>query len=338
MANKSPVVVAAAGRGELWAVKLSSLGWRSLSKAQKTPALGQLGLGLCPSPWLFPAQPDSSPETPPMLAAPGCLVKSEKSMTVFKSEFLGELHADNTIRSYRLDPRNVRTFPHISDLARGFNKYKFTDVKVRYSSKVQDSECGLTIAFSADSSDPAPRGKFDLYALGSKVEGAAHKNLLYTVPVDKGQRFLRDGEGDNAKEVDAGVIYVLMDGAHDTRAGELFLEVTVVLSQPTYNQRSTQYISGTEHRGGPNYVNITKSANTMTLTFQAAGTFLLCSYSSPLEKVGRLSLADADQSQVDSANNSSNIIEAVVTTPGGSIVFYFKSRDQMSFRAYVGRM
>jgi hypothetical protein len=259
-------------------------------------------------------------------------------MTVFKSEFLGELHADNTIRSYKLDPRNVRTFPHISDLARGFNKYKFTDVKVRYSSKVQDSECGLTIAFSADSSDPAPRGKFDLYALGSKVEGAAHKNLLYTVPVDKGQRFLRDGEGDNAKEVDAGVIYVLMDGAHDTRAGELFLEVTVVLSQPTYNQRSTQYISGTEHRGGPNYVNITKSANTMTLTFQAAGTFLLCSYSSPLEKVGRLSLADADQSQVDSANNSSNIIEAVVTTPGGSIVFYFKSREQMSFRAYVGRM
>ncbi|AAK74063.1 coat protein [Pelargonium ringspot virus] len=338
MASNSPIVLAAANRGEVWAVKLKQSGWKTLSKAQKAAARAQ-GIGAAPLSQTVPKTTRIIQGNPTFSRrsrdAPG---NAQKSMTIVKSEFLGEVSADGAIHTYTLDPRNVRTFPHISDLARGFNKYKFGDLKVRYSAKVQESGCGVCIAFTPDSSDPKPKGKFDLYSLGSRAEGAAHRNLLYTVPIDKSQRFLRDCATENSKDVDAGSLFVLVDGQHDGRVGELFLEVTIVLSQPTYNQRATQLLAGTTHRDGPTFVKAVKSANTVSLTFQAAGNYLVSTYSSLLERVGRLALGEAEQSQVDSSTHSSNVVEALVAAPGGSIVYYFKTPDQMSFRAYVCRM
>lgn len=338
MAANNPVVVTAAGRGEQWALKLRDKGWKYLTKTQKATARSH-GIGAVPPSMVIPrttrvirGNPTNSRRPP---GAPG---NADKTTAITKQEYLGEMFADGEIRSFVIDPRNVGTFPHISAFALGYNKYRLTSCQVRYSNKVLDSECGVTIAYSSDSGDEPPKGKFDLYSMGTKFESAAHKSMVCTLPVNKGVRYLRDCPDENAKEVDNGVFHVLLDGKHDGRLGELFIHVSIVFSEPTYNQKSTQLITGHKVVGGPNFCEPVKSANTVSLRFLAAGNFLLSTHTSLLERVGQLEMDTAGHTQVDSETHSSNIIEVRTNKPGSTIVLYFKSADHMSLRAYVSRL
>lgn len=338
MAANSPVVINMAAKGSDWAIKLRDKGWKALSKRQKAEARAH-GIGAAPASPIVPrvvrvvnGNPNNRARKP---SEPG---NAMKSMTITKQEFLGELYAGGPIRTYKLDPRSVATFPQVSVHAQGFNKYRFTSFRVRYSPKVAESECGVCLAYTSDASDPAPKGKYDLYSMSTKFETAAHKALLADLPVPKTTRYLRDSPGENSKDVDAGAMYLQLDGKHDGRLGELFIEFTIVLSEPTYSQCYTQMIVGTEHRSGPNFASIVKSSNTYTITFVAAGSFLLSSYTSKLEKVGQLGMKKASQHEVTNETRSTNIIEVRSEEPGASVVLYFEKMDSMVLNAYISRL
>nr|WCL16146.1 coat protein [Jasmine mosaic-associated virus 2] len=337
-ASDSPVVTNLAASGVPWAVKLQRKGWRSLSKTQKALARAA-GVGTPVATTVAPkvvrlvsGNPANSRRPP---GAPGNAVKS---MTITKQEFVGSVYANRMVHTLVLDPRNVRSFPLLSSLALGYNKYKFSSLKLRYSPRNSTSDCGFIAAYTSDSSDESPTSRFQLLNISPRYETSASKPLLVTLPVDKGVKYLRDKSTDDAKLVDCGSIHYMVDGHHDTRLGELFLEFTIVLSEPTFVQNSTQMMTNSTHVRGPGFVTVVKSRETATMTFQSSGHFLCCLHADLVTNVRQTGSEEASKTQVDSEGNSSIIFEVKAEEPLSSVVFTFSSATKTSIRAYITRM
>lgn len=332
------MVKRAAAEGHQWAVKLLSKGWASLSKNQKALARAS-GVG-APLPSVIvprtirvmggnPTRSRRSPDS-----EGGAL----KSMTITKQEFVGSVHASKSVRTFLLDPRNVGTFPQLSSLALGYNKYRFTSLRLRYSPRCSESSCGIIATWTSDSSDPAPLGKYQMYGTTPKYECSATKPMLAMIPVDKGTKFLRDCSSDDAKLVDCGAIHVLADGEHDGVLGELFIEFSIVLSEPTFNQASTQYVSDGAHRKGPEFVMCALQGRRLVVTLRAGGNYMCSVFSDPVEKLSKMKLEEATHLSVDGADKSTSIIEMVASEPGASIVIDFKSKDACAYKLYISRV
>nr|AAK74062.1 coat protein [Pelargonium line pattern virus] len=336
-AKDNPAVIAAVARREQWAIKLQSKGWGSLSKAQKATARSY-GIGNPPTVVV--------PRTTRLVAgnptnarrARGEPGNAKMGTTITKQEYMGELHSSSKIETYLLDPKNVRSFPQLSGLAIGYNKYKITDFKVRYSPKCSDSGCGLTIAYSSDSSDPPPKNKFNLFSMNHKYETAAHKPLLVTLPVSKETRFLRDKCTDDSKLVDSGAVHVLVDGNHEGRLGELFFELTIVFSEPTFCNHHSQVIKGIKESEGPEYVKVEPDKETVKLVFQAAGAYLVSIVASKLERIGQLGASEGDKQVVESADKSACLCRIEAEQPGSAIVLVYASREAITLRAYINKL
>ncbi|AXN91180.1 CP [Jasmine mosaic-associated virus 1] len=337
-ASDSPAVTQLAATGVPWAVKLQQKGWRSLTKTQKAQARAA-GIG---SPVVTTVTPKVvrviSGNPANQRRAPGAPGNAMKSMTITKQEFVGSVHADGSIHTLVLDPRDVRTFPLLSTLALGYNKYKFSSLKLRYSPRNSDTNCGFIASYSSDSSDERPSSRFQFYSTSPRYESAASKPLLVTLPIEKTTKFLRDKCTDDAKLVDCGAIHYMVDGAHDGKLGELFLEFTIVFSEPTFVQNSTQYITNITNVRGPQFATVVKSRNTATVTLRSAGHFLCCLHSDLLTNIRRTGQEEALKTQVDSADSSSVIVEIKSEEPLSSFVLTFASPEKTGLRLYVTRM
>ncbi|AQM36684.1 p37 [Clematis chlorotic mottle virus] len=335
-AKDSPIVKRLAAQGVPWAVKLMEKDWRSLTKSQKQAARAA-GVG--------PVIPTSvSPKVTRLVGGnPGNARRTSgdpgnamKTMTITKQEFLGSIHADSLIHSLTLDPKNVRTFPHLSALAAGYNKYRFTTVRLRYSPRCSNSDCSFIAGFTTDSSDDTPSNKYQLYGLATRFECQSSKSLLMTPPIDKGLKFLRDCTTDDSKLVDCGKIYYMVDGNHDGILGELFLDFTVVLSEPQYSQVQTQKHEGSSS-SGPGLTTFERRERNCVLQFQCAGKFLVSMRTAPIGDVRGLGADAAGMLQTKEGDHVHSLLEVTANEPMASLLFSFSSATVTS-RIYVSRM
>nr|ADZ73442.1 putative coat protein [TGP Carmovirus 3] len=335
-AGASPITLSYAAQGHAWAIKLRDKGWRSLSPAQKKAARAA-GIGPQPTPVIVPkvnrlvaGNPTNARRKP---TDPG---NANTSMTITKQEFLGTLFSGDEISTYILDPRNVKTFPNISNMAIGYNKYKITNAKLRYSSRATDSDCSIIIAYNSDSSDTPPASKLDLYSMATKHEGPSSKPLLMSLPISKETRYLRDRNTDEAKLVDSGSFHILVDGKHDGRLGELFFELTIVLSEPTFLRPASQIITGTSSRG-PDIVTVDRGNTSCTIRFNAVGRFIISASGTSIKKLSQVGMEKASLSRTDSDSDSTFIAEVIASEPGASIIVEYPSGGYNQ-KVYVSRM
>lgn len=244
--RNSPAVVNYASQGLGWAVKFRKTGWASLSTNQKRRA--RTALSITPQPVVVVPNRPRIRNPPPVVsrskATPG---QAGKSMTLTKSEYLcdvvGSMGATPSIDAWIINPRNVRAFTQTSMLAFSFNKYRFTKFAVRYSPACSFETNGrVALGWNDDASDPTPTNKSQLYSLGKHVETAAQTPVTLEIPMDNKVRFMHDSSSDDPKLVDMGRLVLTTFGFDSAlNVGELFLEFTVVFSDPTFNAPITQF-------------------------------------------------------------------------------------------------
>ncbi|AAK74064.1 putative coat protein [Pelargonium chlorotic ring pattern virus] len=329
-ASDSPITSKFAAQGAQWAIKLQTKGWRNLSKAQKREARSH---GIGPS-----APPPAIPKVNRVIMGNpnnsrrrgGGDGNAQKSMTITKQEFLGTIFSSDSITTYPIDPRNVKTFPQISALALGYNKYKITSLQLRYSTRVTETEANVIMAFTTDSGDLPPRSKVDMYNIGTKFEVLASKPLVATIPVSKDTKYLRDKCSDDSKLVDCGALHFMVDGRHSGRLGELFLQVTIVLSEPTFSQQSTQILRGTTQTG-PTLVEFSQSGKSSTYKFLAVGRYVFSAYGKVLVKARQVGMDKAKQMHTSDDKSSNVIAEVEALEPGASIVLDYVEEEPPSF-------
>nr|QFR98390.1 coat protein [Rose yellow leaf virus] len=337
-AADSPQVIQAASAGAQWAVKLRAKGWRSLTKLQKAQARSH-GVGPVTPATIVPKVTRLINGNPGNVrrrnGEPG---NAMKSMTITKQEYLGTVSGGSGVRTFILDPRNVRSFPQLSAFCLGYNKYKFTKLAFRYSPRVNETNAGIICAYTSDSSDEAPKSKYQMYSITPRYEAVASKPLIVSIPPTKEPKFLRDKSSDDAKLVDSGSIHCLIDGDHDGKLGEIFLDLTVVLSEPTFNQCAMQEVTKTRHIKGPGYVVPSFQDGVVTLTFQASGSYL-CTYScAPISSLSQTGMEEAARVTTTSTEESSGFVEVVTEEPLSCVKFTFVNPASGKFHAYVTRM
>lgn len=277
--RNSPAVLNFAGQGFGWAVKFRKSGWASLSTNQKRRARSALAIPIQPV-TIVPTR--ARIRNPPPVnyrtkATPG---QAGKSMTLTKSEYLcdvaGTTGATPKFDAWIINPRNVRAFTQTSMLAFSFNKYRFTKLAVRYSPACSFETNGrLALGWNDDASDPVPTNKSQLYSFGKHVETAAQTPVILEIPMDNKVRFMHDSASDDPKLVDLGMLVMTTFGFDSAvNVGELFLEFTVVFSDPTFNGPVTQF--GTAVTAyEPNYGKYTAVQQTGYFTIHNPGKWLL---------------------------------------------------------------
>nr|UVK78442.1 MAG: coat protein [Calystegia pelarspovirus 1] len=337
-AKDSPVVQSAAARGVPWAVKLLARGWSSLSKQQKLQARA-CGIGATLPSVISPKVNRVIGGNPTNSMRRGAGTGNAlRSMSITKQEFVGSVFADNSVHSLVIDPRCVRSFPQVSGFSMSYNKYRLSNVKLRYSPRVTETECGFISCYVSDSSDEYPASKYQMYNVGKKFETTASKPLLAAIDVDSSIKYLRDNATDDSKVVDCGVIHYLADGRHEGRLGELFLEFTIVLSEPTFSQSATQCVVDGRHTKGPEYAKLSKSGPSFTVTLQACGKFLVVFHGAKIAKSRQIGLGEAEMRSTTSEDRTSSIIEASCSEPGGSVIYEFVSPEATNHRIYISRL
>ncbi|AAB36706.1 capsid protein [Saguaro cactus virus] len=278
--GKDPRLAAAAATGAAWAVRFLNRGWASLSPKQKRTARSVLGLQNQPD-VIVPVRPRATARVArPTRQGPGL---AGKSMTITKCEYLSDIVSHvGTIPltdHWVVNPGTIKTFPQTSLMASQFNKYRLTALRVRYTSTCSFETSGrVAIAFTNDSNDPLPTTKSQLYNFPVHIEAAATESKVLTIPCDNVYRFVRDDGVSDPKLVDFGRIVVCTYGssaADPATLGELFIEYTIVFSDPTYTSSLTQ--QGENQRSiGPRYATVDYESTRWECQLQAAGRWLVC--------------------------------------------------------------
>nr|AEI55437.1 coat protein [Carnation mottle virus] len=270
----NPTVQTLAQKGDKLAVKLVTRGWASLSTNQKRRA--EMLAGYTPAILAFTPRRPRMTNPPPRTSrnSPG---QAGKSMTMSKTELLSTVKGTTGVipsfEDWVVSPRNVAVFPQLSLLATNFNKYRITALTVKYSPACSFETNGrVALGFNDDASDTPPTTKVGFYDLGKHVETAAQTAKDLVIPVDGKTRFIRDSASDDAKLVDFGRIVLSTYGFDkaDTVVGELFIQYTIVLSDPTKTAKISQ-ASNDKVSDGPTYVVPSVNGNELQLRVVAAG-------------------------------------------------------------------
>ncbi|UYS89845.1 coat protein [Stellaria aquatica mottle virus] len=275
MIRNSPVVKLRAASGEAWATKLISRGWSALSTNQKKTARAATGLQKASS--------VSVPKRPPLRVPVDRKVNRTggKSMTLTEREFLGNVVSSvgltPSTKNWVINPRNMSAFPKTSIIALNFNKYKVSNLAVCYSPTCSFETNGrVAIGWNSDASDAVPTNKVQLYGMKVYETTQAQTALRMNIAVDSKVRFMHDSISDDPKLVDLGRLILTTYGFDEssTVVGELFLEYTIVLSDPTYVAQITQRGNAVSSTG-PEYASYFQTGGKGILRLHAPGKWVV---------------------------------------------------------------
>lgn len=271
-----PATMAAAKAQVPWALKLLAKGWSSLNTNQKRAARNATGI-IRNMQVFTPARPRVRAPLPQDRKNVG---QAGKSMTITRTEYLTDVvataGATPVFTSWVVNPRNARCFPQTSIMALNFNKYRMVRLAIRYAPACSFETNGrVAMGWNDDASDSVPTNKMQLYNLRKHGETAAQTALTIEIPMDNKVRFMHDSTSDDPKLVDLGRVVLTTFGFESSiTAGELFLEYTVVFSDPTYTAKISQ--DGTASASdGPSYASVQGTATKSTITIHNPGKWIV---------------------------------------------------------------
>nr|AVV62248.1 capsid protein [Saguaro cactus virus] len=320
---KDPRVASAASAGVAWAMRFMSKGWQSLSPKQKRAARSALGIVAAPV-VLQPVRARGTARVAqPNKRGPGL---AGKSMTITKCEYLDDVVTQEgalpKFVNWTINLRMVRTFPQTSLMASQFNKYRLTGLSVRYTATCSFETSGrVAIGFTNDSSDPIPDTKVQLYNYPVHAETGATESKTLVIPCDNVARFCRDDGASDPKLVDFGRLVLCTYGSAaggPSTLGELFIEYTIVFTDPTFTSSLTQ-VGEFRQSKGPRYALVNYDTTNFQLTLLAAGRWLVCWVSSSAIPSPSVNGAGAKGSLTTSGDSKMCVGLITTQAPGANI-------------------
>lgn len=275
----SPMFQSAKQSGDPLALKIEQKGWRTLSSSQRKRARQRFGVASPPL-MMVPTRPKASlARARPTKQGPGL---AGKTATISKCELLQDVQKGignaPLVQSWVINPASARTFNQAQLMSTGYNKYRITSLRIRYTPSCGFETSGmLALGFNSDSSDALPETKTELYGMKYTAETAARSPVIFQIPTDSTVRYCRDSAADDPKLVDFGRLVLMTYGSDDTDPsilGELFIEYTVVFSDPTFISHITQQARGSSWKG-PGYADHTATATQTQFELRAGGRWLL---------------------------------------------------------------
>lgn len=202
-------------------------------------------------------------------------------MTLTGKEFLGNVKSASgvvpTVLSWVVNPRSAAAFQKASIIALNFNKYRMTNLAICYTPSCSFETNGrVAIGWNDDVADPVPSNKMQLYGLGLYQTTQAQTAMRQEIPCDGKVRFMHDSTSDDPKLVDLGRIILTTYGFNDSSqiVGELFLEYSMVLSDPTFTSQVSQ-IGTAETSTGPEYASLAVEAGAASVVLNSPGKWLV---------------------------------------------------------------
>lgn len=335
-----PVVrqLAAMRNGPAWAKRLvGGTPWGGLSKAQKRAARAA---GV-----VVPVQNFVVPSVPRLLGgnptrgrrAPGQPGNAADRETITRSEPLGTLSSFDGIKTWVIDPRSPATFPLLCRAASGYNQYQFLRLALRYTPLCgADATGALVFSYTSDSTDTSPTSRLDLYQTGTRQTVQVAKGALFTLPVPKDTRSLRDCTNEDGKLVDAGKVYVACDNVSGV-LGQLFIEYSIVLKERQFNIPDTQELAGVVHTLGPRYVEMKLEGQEATIRLVAAGRWLVTVKGDKHDQP-RVTGCRGRVTTASDATLSISVITVTAEEPNGLLKFKFAGEAATTSIVYVSRM
>lgn len=274
-ARTNPKTAQLAKAGVPWAMKLIANGWAGLTTAQKRAARAALALPV--------GQTVVVPKRVRLLNGSGRRDgpgQAGKVLHIDRMEYVGTVVANSGVapnyRKWVVNPGNPELFPTIQLLASMFNKYTVTKLSVRYASQRSFESNGLvSIGFNPDASEPVPVTRSQFYDLKVKTDTAVQTPVILGVPTDGKARYVRDSASDDSKLVDFGAIVVGTQGCDDdtTVLGQLFVDIAIRFSDPTFAAELTQTGDLTQIRG-PEYATVS-AGTTLDIVLRVPGRWMV---------------------------------------------------------------
>nr|ABD93279.1 coat protein [Pelargonium flower break virus] len=341
--KNDPIVRQAVAKGVAWAVKLNTRGWSSLTTQQKKVARSALSVTQPPAVVVPRRTRVRNPVPAGLKSGNG---KAGKSSTLTRSEFICNVSSTTgvtpTFQSWIINPREVKSFPQSSVCSVGYNKYRITDFRIRFSTSCSDTMNGkVAIGFTPDSSDPVPVDKSQLYGMQVYADTPAKESVTLKTAADNTIRFLRDSSSDDAKLVDYGRVVLATYGFDSTAPsviGELFFEYTVVYLDPTYVVALTQYGTLTTSSGPP-YATLTTTATSTSIELNTHGKWLVVWISADEVINSPVISGSGASGSVTVVSDAQTTVVAVVTANlPGAIISNASTAAPSSLEWYVSRL
>lgn len=148
--------------------------------------------------------------------------------------------------NYQVNPGMAGVFPWAAQLARSYDKYRFTKLKFSYRSVVPTTTAGVVMmSFDYDTLDILPTTKFEHSQSTPNVESNSFNSFELDVKCDNVWRFVRQGAiaSTDLKTYDFGQLVVSSSYATASLLGEIYVEYTVELDKPSHGVPVFAHIS-----------------------------------------------------------------------------------------------
>nr|QWX21615.1 coat protein [Hibiscus chlorotic ringspot virus] len=311
-----------------WAIKLKNDGWAALSKGQKRAANRYAG---GTRPVTSQTKLSTLKVTAPVAASmrtrnPGANIRTAgKSVTVVHCEFVGNIARQTgsglLVVERTINPSNVLSFPWLSVLAAGYEKYRVSSLSLRYSPTCATTTEGKVIlAFDKDAADASPTSKSDMYNHDGAVGVSPWDSAMLQIPCDNVDRFINDSSSSDPKLVDFGKVVVANYGQSEGDVdviGELFLQYSITLKIPQGTATLTQSGVGISSVG-PSLFRVQLREGTYVFTCNGTGRFLFF-FNSTVDATSTIAGMEVKQKSSTDDKGETTIMELLATESGGTI-------------------
>lgn len=142
-----------------------------------------------------------------------------------------------TASNFQVNPGLAGVFPWASQLARSYDKYRFTSLKFLYRSVVPTTTAGVVMmSFDYDTLDILPTTKFEHSQTTPNVESNSFNSFELKVKCDNVWRFVRQGAvaSTDLKTYDFGQLVISSSYGAASLLGEIYVEYTIELDKPSH--------------------------------------------------------------------------------------------------------
>jgi len=267
-------------------------------------------------------------------SSPRILNGPRGNQTITHRQLLGPINCASSFSASAipLNPGLSRTFPWLSKIARGYEKYRFRRISVEYRPVCATSIPGVVMySIDFDPCDPLPTTKAAHSQSVPNTENNAWMVNTLTVPPSSEWRFVRAATlapNLDLKTYDCGQIITSTCYGNDTITGELWIDYTVELRNPTEAVIDGCKVFGSGSVTDPfnsGYVQgqappCTISSPT-TLTFDTPGDYII-SWSVVTTTTGTMTLTPGNGGSIGTSTIAGQttvgirVVSLNVTTPG----------------------
>jgi hypothetical protein len=165
--------------------------------------------------------------------------------TVTHREYVGQVNSSTSsaIASFQVNPGLGSLFGWLTEVANGYEEYRFKKLTFNYVSAAATSERGrVALAFQYDPTADSPVTKAALFSIVPNVEEAPWEDIELRVPTSSEWKYVRSGSLNSGSfnTYDTGKLHVLtaMNADSTTQLGEVFVDYIVELKNPQFHQIS----------------------------------------------------------------------------------------------------